>query len=173
MTNPKHRPERQRFLIHAGPAVHEAILPEWWGALDSDVESRSLRFPGDSGNWLDEDVLPESLISAGARLVGVQEVADHQGLADAGVEVGRPVVLRPEPTHPRDRDAIAVWVDGSPERIGYLLGDLAAETMRESHRRRAAYKAIVAGEVRDARTGVRLSVTLLLGPASVWAERIT
>jgi hypothetical protein len=42
--------------------------------------------------------------------------------------------------------------------------------MSESRRRQAAYKAIVAGEVRDSTEGVRRSVSILLGPGSVWAE---
>ena len=44
MTQPKHRPERQTFIVHVGAASEQAVLPEWWGALDSEVQSRALRY---------------------------------------------------------------------------------------------------------------------------------
>lgn len=168
MTQPKHRPERQSLVIHVGAAFEPATLPEWWGAIDSDVESRGLRFAGSDGNWLADDELPTTLHEAGGRLADIAETEGRDGLADPSLAPGQAVILRPEP-HPTDRYAIAVW-STAPQHIGFLLGDIAAETMSESHRRQAAYKAIVAGEVRDKESGARRSVTILLGPAAVWAD---
>lgn len=168
MTQPSHRTERQPFIVHVGAATEPATLPEWWGAIGSDGESRRLRFGNDGDNWLPEDALPASLSAAGGRLAEVEETAGRTGLTDPSLSVGQAVVLRPEP-HPTDPNAIAVWSAGQ-QHVGYLLGEIAAETMRESQRRRNAYKAIVAGEARDKASGERRSVSVLLGPASVWAE---
>ena len=67
MTEPMHRPERQHFIVHVGSLEEQAVLPEWWGAVDSDTESRTLRFSGEDGNWIAEDELPEALSNAGCR----------------------------------------------------------------------------------------------------------
>lgn len=171
MSGPKHRPEREAFVVHVGSAAEEATLPEWWGGLDSGVESRRLRFAGEDGNWLPDDTLPDPLRDAGGRLADVAETEGRTGLADPSLVVGQPVVLRPEP-HPTDANAIAVWSAGQ-QHVGYILGPLAVETMAESHRRRAAYKAIVAGEQRDSDSGERRALTILLGPAWVWADPIS
>lgn len=168
MTQPNHRPERDLFLVHVGAAVEPATLPEWWGAIGSDTQTRRLRFAEEGDNWLPEDQLPPALSGAGARLGDVSETEGRSGLADPSLVVGQPVVLRPEP-HPTDPNAIAVWSAGQ-QHVGYLLGELAAETMSESRRRQAAYKAIVAGEVRDSALGERRGLSILLGPGSVWAE---
>lgn len=168
MTQPKHRPERESYIVHVDSAAEEATLPEWWGAIDSDVESQRLRFIREGSTWLPEDELPESLREAGGRIAEVEETAGRTGLADPELRVGAPVVLRPEP-HPTDPNAIAVWSAGQ-QHVGYLLGQVAAETMQESRRRQAAYKAIVAGEERDAQSRDRRSITILLGPVGVWAE---
>lgn len=168
MTQPRHRPDREVFIVHVGTAMEPATLPEWWGAIGSDVESRRLRFGDGGDNWLPEDALPGSLQESGGRLADVEETLGRSGLTDPGLSVGQAVVLRPEP-HPTDPNAIAVWSAGQ-QQVGYLLGEIAAETMRESQRRQNAYKAIVAGEQRDKASGERRSVTILLGPASVWAE---
>lgn len=171
MTQPKHRPERETFIVHVGEAAEWATLPEWWGAVDAPIQSRQLRFSSDGSTWLDENELPATLTEAGARLASVLETAALPGLADPSLVVGQPVILRPEP-HPGDSNAIAVW-NASQQQVGYVLGEIAAEIMRESHRRRAAYKAVVAGEQRDAQSGERGALTVLLGPGSVWAEAAT
>jgi hypothetical protein len=168
MTQPKHRPERDTCIVHVGPVAEPATLPEWWGAIDSDVESRQLRFGSDDRLWLPEDELPNALVEAGCRLAAVAETEGRVGLADPALALGQPVVLRPEP-HPTDPNAIAVW-SASQQHIGYVLGDVAAEAMSESHRRRAAYKAVVAGEQRRKESGERTEITILLGPGSVWVE---
>jgi hypothetical protein len=168
MTQPKHRPERDTCIVHVGSVAEPATLPEWWGAIDSDVESRQLRFGSDGSTWVPEDELPASLTEAGCRLATVAETEGRAGLADPALALGQPVVLRPEP-HPSDSNAIAVWT-ANQQHIGYVLGEVAAETMSESHRRQAAYKAVVAGEQRDRESGERSAVTVLLGPGSVWVE---
>ena len=168
MTQPKHRPERDTCIVHVGSVAEPATLPEWWGAIDSEVQSRQLRFDGDDGTWLPEDSLPASLVEAGCRLAVVAETEGRPGLDDPVLALGQPVVLRPEP-HPSDSNAIAVWT-ANQQHIGYVLGDVAAETMSESHRRRSAYKAVVAGEQRHRESGDRRAITLLLAPGSVWVE---
>ncbi len=168
MTQPKHRPARESFTVHVGAEAENATLPEWWSGLDSALESRQLRFTGPDGNWLPDDTLPGALRDAGGRLAEVAETDGRTGLADPTLVVGQPVILRPEP-HPSDAHAIAVWSAGQ-QHVGYVLGTLALETMAESHRLHAAYKAIVVGEQRDSGSGERRSVTILLGPAWVWAE---
>ena len=72
MTQPKHRPERKEFIVHVGDATAQATLPEWWGAIDSGIEARSLRFSEDGGNWIEERTLPDVLVAAGARLSEVR-----------------------------------------------------------------------------------------------------
>ena len=170
MTQPQHRPERQAFIVRAGAAEENAILPEWWGPLDSGVESRSLRFYSDGDTWIDEEDLPESLTAAGCRLAEVVGVTSYPGLAHAGLEVGRRVLLQPDPTNPNDHNAIAVWTEDATQQIGYLPGDVAAETMSESLRRRTGYGALVAREHRDSKSHERHGVTVLLGPGVVSAR---
>ena len=173
MTQPQHRPERQAFIVRAGAVEENAILPEWWGPLDSDIESRSLRFYGDGDTWLDEDDLPESFVTAGCRLAEVVGVTSYPGLAHPRLEVGRRVLLQPDPTNPNDHDAIAVWTEDATQQVGYLPGNIAAETMTESLRRRTGYGAFVAREHRDSRSHERQSVTILLGPGVISATETT
>ena len=168
MTQPNHRPFRDTCIVHVGDVAEPATLPEWWGAIDSETQVRRLRFSSDGSNWLPEDELPALLTHAGCRLAEVAETEGRPGLADASLGVGQPVVLRPEP-HPTDPSAIAVW-SANQLHIGYILGDLAAETMAESHRRRSAYKAVVAGEHRNKESGERVGLIIMLGPGSVWVE---
>ena len=170
MTQPRHRPPRQNFLIHAGSVAEAAVLPEWWGALDSDTESRSLRFSENGGNWIDEDELPAPLVAAGCRLSEVIGVEDHLGLADPDLSVGQKVLLKPMPSDAQGHRAILVLVADGTQSVGYLPKDVAEETMDESHRLRSAYAAVVAAEVRDAASHERQGVALLIGPGSIWAE---
>jgi hypothetical protein len=165
MTQPNHRPERQQFIVHVGATAEPATLPEWWGAIDSGFESRSLRFAADDANWLDEGDLPQNLAAAGGRLAEVMGVGDHPGLANPGLDVGQRVLLQPE-----GRESIAVWTADASQQVGYLAGNVAAETMAESARRGAGYAAFVAAEQRDPQSGERRGLTVLLGPGAVWAE---
>lgn len=169
MTQPKHRPERQSFIVHAGSVSEPAVLPEWWGALDSDVESRTLRFPDDGGNWLDEGELPASLVAAACRLSDVAGVMDYEGLAHPGLEVGQRVLLKPD-AQPQDRFAIAVWTGDDSRQVGFLPSNVAAEVMQESMQRQTGFAAFVVTEVRDKGSQQRRDVTILLGPGVVWAE---
>ena len=169
MTQPKHRPERQTFIVHAGAVSETAALPEWWGGLDSDVESRSLRFAPAGGTWIDEGDLPESLRAAGCRLSEVAAVLDFSGLAHPSLEVGRRVLLKPD-AQPQDRFAIAVWTEDDTQQVGFLPSNVAAEVMQESMQRKTGFAAFVAAEVRDRKTHIRRDVTILLGPGVVWAE---
>jgi hypothetical protein len=165
MTQPKHRPERQELIVHAGAIAEPSTLTEWWGAIDSGIESRSLRFSAHDGNWLDEGDLPEALTTAGCRLSEVVGVSDHPGLANQTLEVGHRVLLQPE-----GRDGIAVWTEDATQQVGYLAGNIAAETMAESQRRGTGYAAFVSAEQRDSRSGERRGLTVLLGPGAVWVE---
>jgi hypothetical protein len=169
MTQPKHRPERQAFIVRAGGIEVPATLPEWWGGLDAEIESRALRFDGEGGNWIPEDELPESLSSLGCRLTEVVGVMNYSGLISPGLDVGRRVLLQPEPTNPQDHNAIAVWLEDGSQQVGYLPGNIAAETMVESMRRGTGYAAFVAGEDRDSKTQVRRGLSILLGPGAVFA----
>jgi hypothetical protein len=172
MTQPKHRPERQSFIVHAGDVAEAAVLPEWWGGLDSDVEARSLRFAPAGGTWIDEGELPESLRAAGCRLSEVAAVLDFDGLAHAGLEVGQRVLLKPD-AQPQDRFAIAVWTEDDTQQVGFLPSNVAAEVMQESMRRNTGFAAFVAAEVRDRKTRALRDVIILLGPGVVWAEATT
>ena len=107
MTQPKHRPERQRFIVHVGVATAQATLPEWWGSIDSGIEARALRFSEDGGNWIEEQSLPSALVAAGARLSEVAGVMDFEGLKRPSLRVGQRVLLKPD-AQPQDRFAIAV-----------------------------------------------------------------
>ena len=171
MTQPKHRPERQDFVVHASEALERAVLPEWWGSLDSGIEARSLRFSEDGGNWIEERALPESLTAAGCRLSEVAGVMDFEGLAHPRLEVGRRVLLKPD-AQPQDRFAIAVWTEDDSRQVGFLPSNVAAEVMAESMRLRTGYAAFVAQEVRDTESRERRDVTILLGPGVVWAEPV-
>ncbi len=172
MTQPGHRPDRQSFIVHAGAAAESAVLPEWWGGLDSEVETRALRFAPDGGNWINEGDLPQSLVTAGCRLSEVAAVMNFPGLASPSLEVGRRVLLKPD-AQPQDRFAIAVWAEDSSQQVGFLPSNVAAEVMAESMRLRTGFGAFVVQEVRDPGTHERRDVTLLLGPGVVWAEEST
>lgn len=172
MTQPRHRPERQQFIVHVGPAAAGAVLPEWWGSLDSGIEARSLRFSSEgSGNWIDEQELPAALVGAGARLSEVAGVMDFEGLRHPGLEVGQRVLLKPD-AQPQDRFAIAVWTGDDSAQVGFLPSNVAAEVMAISMRDRVGFGGFVAQEVRDAQSGQRRDVTLVIGPGVVWAEPV-
>ncbi|MFV2062163.1 MAG: HIRAN domain-containing protein [Chloroflexota bacterium] len=170
MTQPSHRPPRQAFVVHAGSAEERAILPEWWGALDSDIESRRLRFDGDQGTWLPEDDLPALLEAAGCRLSDVVGVSSYDGLTHRSLEIGQRVLLRPEPANVADRNAIAVWIEDGSQQVGYLPRDVAAQVTSEAQRRRAGYGAFVACEQRETKSRERRGLTILLGPGVIWAK---
>lgn len=172
MTQPKHRPERQLFIVHGGTAAETGVLPEWWGAIDSGVESRALRYAPDGQNWIDEGEIPESLTAAGCRMSEVAAVMNYPGLQNPGLEVGRRVLLKPD-AQPQDRFAIAVWVDDDSEQVGFLPSNVAAEVMAESMRLGTGFGAFVAAEVRDSESHERRDVSILLGPGVVWAEEAT
>lgn len=173
MTQAKHRPERQSFIVHAGSVHEPAVAPEWWGALDSDVESRAMRFPeGGTGNWIDEGTLPPSLASAGCRLSEVAALTSFPGLAHPSLEVGRRVLLKPDP-QPQDRAAISVWTEDGSQQVGFLPSNIAAEVMQESMQQRTGFGAFVAAEVRDKQSQQRRDLTILLGPGVIWAEETT
>lgn len=170
MTQPKHRPERQEFTVHVGAATAPATLPEWWGAIDSGIEARALRFSEDGGNWIEEQTLPSALVEAGARLSEVAGVMDYEGLKRPSLRVGERVLLKPD-AQPQDRFAIAVWTGDDRYQVGFLPSNVAAEVMAISMRDRTGFGGFVAQEVRDAESGERRDVTLIIGPGVVHAER--
>jgi hypothetical protein len=169
MTQPKHRPERQQFIVHVGAATAQATLPEWWGSLDSGIEARALRFSEDGGNWIEEQSLPSALVAAGARLSEVAGVMDFEGLKRPSLRVGQRVLLKPD-AQPQDRFAIAVWTGDDRYQVGFLPSDVAAEVMAISMRDRVGFGGFVAQEVRDAQTEERRDVTLIIGPGVVHVE---
>ncbi len=169
MTQPKHRPERQQFIVHAGDASVEATLPEWWGAIDSGIEARSLRFSEGGGNWIEERSLPVALTAAGARLSEVAGVMDFEGLKKPELQVGQRVLLKPD-AQPQDRFAIAVWTADDSTQVGFLPSNVSAEVMAVSMRDRVGFGGFVAQEVRDADSKERRDVTILIGPGVVYAE---
>jgi hypothetical protein len=171
MTQPKHRPARQDFIIHVGAATAPATLPEWWGSIDSGIEARALRFSEGGGNWIEEQTLPSVLVEAGARLSEVAGVMDFEGLKRPSLRVGERVLLKPD-AQPQDRFAIAVWTGDDRYQVGFLPSNVAAEVMAVSMRDRVGFAAFVAQEVRDAGSKERRDVTILLGPGVVWAERL-
>ena len=169
MTQPKHRPERQNFIVHVGDATAEAVLPEWWGAIDSGIQARSLRFSEDGGNWIEEQTLPDQLVAAGARLSDVAGVMDYEGLARPSLRVGQRVLLKPD-AQPQDRFAIAVWTGDDRYQVGFLPSNVAADVMAVSMRDRVGFGGFVAQEVRDTDSEERRDVTIIIGPGLVWAE---
>jgi hypothetical protein len=172
MTQPEHRPRRASFIVHVGDSTAPATLPEWWGAIDSATEARALRFSEHGGNWIEEGSLPSALTAAGAMLTEVSGVLDFDGLADAGLEVGHRVLLKPD-AQPQDRFAIAVWTGDDRRQVGFLPSNVAATVMAESMRTRTGYAAFVAAEVRDKDGHTRRDLTILLGPGVVWVEPIS
>jgi hypothetical protein len=172
MTQPKHRPERQNFIIHVGQVSVVAVLPEWWGALDSTIQARALRFSEDGGNWIQEQTLPSALVAAGAMLSDVAGVMDYEGIKSDGLVVGQRVLLKPD-AQPQDRFAIAVWTGDGTQQVGFLPSNVAAEVMAVSMRDRVGFGGFVAQEVRDATSGERRDVTVLIGPGVVWAESVS
>lgn len=169
MTQPNHRPERKEFIVHVGDATAPATLPEWWGSIDSGIEARSLRFSEDGGNWIEEQTLPEALVAAGARLSEVAGVMDYEGLKKPSLRAGQRVLLKPD-AQPQDRFAIAVWTGDDRNQVGFLPSNVAAEVMAVSMRDRTGFGGFVAQEVRDAESGERRDVTLIIGPGVVYAE---
>jgi hypothetical protein len=169
MTQPKHRPERQGFTVNVGTASAPAVLPEWWGSIDSGVETRSLRFSEDGGNWIEEGTLPAALVAAGARLTEVAGVMDFEGISHPALAVGQRVLLQPD-AQPQDRFAIAVWTGDASKQVGFLPSNVAAEVMAVSMRDRVGFGGFVSGEVRDAGSEQRRDVTVLIGPGAVWAD---
>ncbi|MEX1294736.1 MAG: hypothetical protein AB1Z67_01060 [Candidatus Limnocylindrales bacterium] len=169
MTQPKHRPERENFTIHVGAATAQATLPEWWGSIDSGIETRALRFSEDGGNWIEEGTLPSALVAAGARLSEVAGVMDFEGLKAASLEVGQRVLLKPD-AQPQDRFAIAVWTGDDAAQVGFLPSNVAAEVMAVSMRDRIGFGGFVAQEVRDAGSRERRDVSIIIGPGVVYAE---
>lgn len=169
MTQPKHRPERQNFLVHVGAATAPATLPEWWGSIDSGIEARALRFSEEGGNWIEEQTLPAALVESGARLSGVAGVMDFEGLKAGGLEVGQRVLLKPD-AQPQDRFAIAVWTGDDASQVGFLPSNVAEEVMAISMRDRVGFGGFVAQEVRDAGSGERRDVSIIIGPGVVYAE---
>ena len=172
MSEQPFRPERQTFLVHADGTEEYGVLPEWWGALGSDVQSRSLRFSDDGEVWLDEGQIPASLQAAGCILTEVVGVSDFGGVAHPSLDVGRRVLLQPEPANPSDPGAISVWVGDASEVVGYLPGALAADIRREAERRGTGYGAFVAAEERDAASHERRGLSIMLGPGLVWAKEV-
>jgi len=172
MTQPKHRPERQSFIVHVGAASAGATLPEWWGALDSGIEARALRFSEDGTNWIEEQTLPPALVEAGARLSEVAGVMDYEGLKSAALAAGQRVLLKPD-AQPQDRFAIAVWTGDDSAQVGFLPSNVAAEVMAVSMRDGVGFGGFVAQEVRDAGSGERRDVTIIIGPGVVWAEPVS
>ena len=171
MTQPKHRPERQSFTVHVGPSSAPAVLPEWWGSIDSGIKARALRFSEDGGNWIEEQTLPDSLVAAGARLSEVSGVMDFQGLKHPSLEVGQRVLLKPD-AQPQDRFAIAVWTGDDSAQVGFLPSNVAEQVMAVSMRERVGFGGFVAQEVRDAESGERRDVSIIIGPGVVWAEPV-
>mgnify|MGYP001551318621 FL=1 len=169
MTQPKHRPERQEFTIHVGTATAQATLPEGWGSIDSGIQARALRFSEDGGTWIEEQTLPRALVEAGARLSDVAGVMDYEGLKAASLEVGQRVLLKPD-AQPQDRFAIAVWTGDEAAQVGFLPSNVAADVMAISMRDRTGFGGFVAQEVRDAGSGERRDVTIIIGPGVVYAE---
>ena len=170
MTQPKHRPERQQFIVHVGAASAPATLPEWWGAVDSDIESRALRFSEDGSNWIEEQTLPDALVQAGARLSEVAGVMDFEGISAASLAVGERVLLKPD-AQPQDRFAIAVWTGDDATQVGFLPSNVAEQVMAISMRDRTGFGGFVAQEVREAGgSKPRRDVTIIIGPGVVYAE---
>ena len=163
--------KRTPLNVHVGNATDEAVLLEWWKPLDGAVETRSIRFyERDKGLWLEEDDLPQPLRLPGSRITEVVGVGDHPGRAALTVGAGQPLHLQPEPRNPQDPNAIGVFTQERVQ-IGYLPGDVAAETIAESHRVRSAFGALIVTEHRNAESGERIGIKVLIGPGRVWAEQ--
>ena len=168
MSDPKHRPPRTHLIVHAGEAEAPATVPEWWGALGSDVQSRQLRFSGDGRQWLEAGQLPPVLEAAGCYFSDVVGTDQNPGLSHPRLVTGARVMLRPEPAG--GGTAIGVWIDGEPVKVGYLPPDVAGRTLDTARRYRTGFGAVVASEERDAASQARRALTVLLGPVAIWSE---
>jgi hypothetical protein len=169
MSAPKHRPPRTQLIVRAGDAAAAATVPEWWGALGSDTQSRRLRFAGGGRQWLDAGVLPPALADAGCFYSDVVGTDDLPGLAHPELVTGARVLLRPRRVG-GGGTAIEVWVDSEPVHVGYLPPDVAGRALETASRYQTGFGAIVASETRARATKERRSVTVVLGPVAMWAE---
>jgi hypothetical protein len=147
-----------------------AVVTEWWRPPDGDVESRSLRFLGPGGTWLDGDDLPPSLKDAGCSITKVAGATRHAGIAHPTLNVGWAVKLRPEPSNPSDRNAVGVWTTDDILQVGYLPPEVGAATLAEARRRQSVYGALVVAEFRRVGSNERVGLKVLIGPGNVWAE---
>lgn len=76
---------------------------------------------------------------------------------------GRPLLLRPEPDNPHDRNAVGVWDEAGQAQVGYLPREKAHE-VSASFRRRRPKGAMVLQELRDSKDGQRVALVILVGP---------
>ena len=171
MTQPKHRPQRQNFIVHVGAGSAAAPQPEWWGSQDSGSEAPAQRVSGDGANWIDEGPRPRGRFEAGARLTEVAGVMDFEGLKSTTLQVGQRVLLKPD-AQPQDRFAIGVWTGDDAEQVGFLPSNVAEQVMAVSMREKVGFGGFVAQEVRDAQSSDRRDVRIIIGPGVVWTEPV-
>jgi hypothetical protein len=101
---------------------------------------------------------------AGAMVSRVAGVSHRSAdLQQDGFSPGRPLLLRPEPDNPHDRDAVGVWDESGRTQVGFVPRDQAPE-VASAFRRGKALGALVLQELRASRDGERLALVLLVCP---------
>lgn len=76
---------------------------------------------------------------------------------------GRPLLLRPEPDNPHDRNAVGVWDQAGRIQVGFVPREQAPQVAAK-FRRGNALGAVVLQELRASRDGERVALVLLVCP---------
>ena len=155
--------EYRTITVHAGDVAADVDMVDWKPMSGGETEGRGLNFSNDQGTWMMGDLLPESITAAGFVATKVVGVTYRDGIGQHGLSVGSQVQLRPEPTNPKDPNAIAVWGPAGVQ-VGYLPAEIAATVIAEARRRQRAYHGLVTWEFRVAGSSDRVGIRLLIGP---------
>lgn len=112
-----------------------------------------------SGYWLPEREPPEGFYRV--KVAGVSHRREE--LQQPGFDPGSELTLVPEPDNPHDPDAVGVWDAAQEHQAGYLPRDRARLIGRRLRRGRVS-KAISLWEWRQAGSGERISLEILIAP---------
>lgn len=115
-----------------------------------------------SGAFLSWDD-PE-ISQAGAMVCRVAGVTHRSGdLQRDDFAPGRPLLLRPEPDNPHDRNAVGVWDQAGRTQVGFVPRDEATQ-VAAAFRRGDTLGAVVLQEFRASRDAERVALVLLVCP---------
>jgi hypothetical protein len=114
------------------------------------------------GSFLRWDA-PE-ITDAGAMICRVAGVSHRPNeLQQDEFSPGKPLVLRPEPDNPHDRNAVGVWDPAGRTQVGFVPREQAKQ-VADTFRRREPLGALVLQELRETHDGDRVALVLLVCP---------